>query len=259
MANKKKTTNIKNQRKKLTKKQVQEKEINAYLIVLGIIALAVVAIVIFGLTYSYFTANIKDLNPDKKDVIIKTANLEIKYIDGNGWITDELGNKTNDSTTDFKIEPGDTITKLFSVKSTEDTNDIVPFKIVLQKLTNTLDMNIEYNKETKEVTCPSSTDAISKEVTYELYRGTAEEDISTKILYGTIPCVEGNGLMELITDYVEPTKTNYYKLVVKYENLTIDQSDTMDYGKFEALVNIIDIGENYTDENRPTIPTTKTN
>lgn len=230
--------------KKTEKQQevkLREQETNTFLIVLGIIVLAIVAVLIFSLTYAYFSATVKETNPNNTDVQIMTADLLVTYMDGDSNI--EL---------DSKIEPDDTFYKEFSVRN--DGNDLANYTIVLEKLENTFEKDAIY--ENDKVTCPI--EPSNDELTFTLSRLDKKqgEEIA-KISTGTLPCVtpamaEDNPFIIYTSDSVEVGTTNYYRLTIKYNNLSVDQSNNMDYGKLSSKINIIATDEQYTNEFKPT-------
>lgn len=210
------------------KKEIQTKnEQNPFLIVLGIIILAVIAIVVFGLTYSYFSANVKEIKPNDPDAVIKTADLLVRYQDGDSNI--ELGTK---------IEPGDILTKDFSVKN--EGNDTGIYTIVIDSLKHNLG-----HKETLD-----EQEVLLSDVTYKLLKIDTlnGEETQTIISTGTLPFELDNKTPFIIytKDEVFYEKTNNYRLEVTYVNhLQIDQSDSMGE-KLELRINII----NYEGEQR---------
>lgn len=209
--------------KKQEKETIAEKEQknNITLTIIGIIVLVVVAIIIFRLTYAYFTATIKKTNPDITNVDIKSADLLVRYQDGNSNI--KLGDK---------IKPGDVLTKEFSVLN--EGNDTGFYTIILENLTNTFD-----------VECKSEEYADKGEISYTLFKtdATYSDESSMKIGLGnvTLPCTESPITFVLAEHIsVDINTTNYYKLEITYKNLAIDQSDNMDDAYLTAKINIVE-------------------
>ena len=214
------TTNLTQKKKPTMNINQRDKETNAVLTVVGIIALVVVAILIFRLTYAYFTATIKDTNPDKVDAIIQSADLLVRYQDG-------------ESNVDFgdKIEPGDIITKEFSVIN--DGNDTGEYTIVLQ--------NIKHNlgHQTFE-----EDEVLISDLKYTLAK-IDSTDGETILSTGTLPFEKEEDII-YTKDSVDYQQTNKYILRIEYINYpNIDQSDSMGEN-LELKVNII----NYEGEQR---------
>jgi len=219
------------EKKSLTKKQEieQEKGTNFVLTVLGIIILCVIAILIFTLTYAYFTAIIKEIHGDRPDAQVVSADLLVRYQDGESNI--ELGEK---------IEPSDVLTKEFSVKN--EGNDTGIYTIILENIVHNLG-HIETEEE-KEV--------LYSDITYKLFKidNTNDVEIETVIASGTLPFESGakeDAFIIYTKDEVLVKSTNYYRLELTYINLDLDQSDSMGE-KLELKVNIAEYdGEIRTD------------
>lgn len=204
------------------KQELKEKETNAYLTVLGIVVLAIVAILIFGLTYAYFTATLKDMNPNNPDANIVSADLLVRYQDGESNI--ELGDK---------IEPGDILTKEFSVIN--EGNDTGMYTIALE--------NIKHNLGHKETI--DEKEVLYSDITYKLIKIATINDLETETVIGTgtLPFESGENTdaFKIYTkDEVTVDTTNKYRLELTYVNhLSIDQSDSMGES-LELKVNIIE-------------------
>ena len=180
-----------------------DRETNAVLTVIGIIVLVVVAILIFRLTYAYFTATIKDTNPNNLDTVIKSADLLVRYQDGN-------------SNVDFgdKIVPGDKIIKEFSVVN--EGNDTGQYAIVLENIKHNLGHKIIENEE----------EVLLSDLKYTLIKLDSNGS-ETTLGTGTLP-FEIDEYIIYNQDGVEYQKTNKYILRIEYVNYpTIDQSDSM--------------------------------
>ena len=216
--NKQKISNV---RKKVVVQE--EKQSNTALTLAGIILLIIIAIVIFGLTYAYFTANIKDEKISGDDVEVHTANLLVRYIDG-----------ASNMELDAKIEPGDKIIKEFSIKN--EGNDTGYYTIILDKYQNHFDR-----------IC--NAESIDSDLDFSLIRLDKDGNEVSKIM-GTLPCANEystfilakNESVELKKDENENiiSDTNYYRLEINYENL-VDEDQSDDMGSlFEARINIIE-------------------
>lgn len=215
-----KTTKITPSEKPTIKIEQKDREVNTVLTVIGIIVLVIVAILIFRLTYAYFTVMIDDKNPNNTDVVVKTADLLIHYEDGSSNI--ELGSK---------IEPGDIITKEFSVVN--DGNDMGEYAIALQNIEHNLGHQISEEDET-----------LISDIKYTLSKVDSTGG-KTTMGTGTLPFSASEYII-YTKDEVEYEQTNKYILEVEYINYTnIDQSDSMGE-KLELKVNII----NYEGEQR---------
>jgi len=218
------------EKKSLTKKQEieQEKGTNFVLTVLGIIILCVIAILIFTLTYAYFTATIKEIHGDRPDAQVVSADLLVRYQDGESNI--ELGEK---------IEPGDVLTKEFSIKN--EGNDTGMYTIILE--------NIDHNLGHKEK--EEDKEVFYSDISYKLLKLDNTSELETVIATGTLPFKSGekeNAFIIYTKDEVLVNKTNTYRLELTYINhFTIDQSDSMGE-KLELKVNITEYdGEIRTD------------
>lgn len=213
ISSKQKVNNISNSKKK-------EEGTNVLLTVLGIVVLAVVAILIFRLIYAYFTVNVSTTDPDKENAVVKTADLIVRYEDGSSNMS--IGDK---------IEPGDVITKEFSVVN--DGNDTGIYTIVLE--------NIEHNLGHEE------NESNVSDVKYTLSR-IDELNNKTMLSTGNLPF---NKTQDIIytKDEVLVNKTNKYLLEVEYINhINIDQTDSMGEN-LKLKVNIINFeGEERTTE-----------
>ena len=208
--------------------KTREQETNTFLIVIGIIVLTIVAVLIFSLTYAYFSATVKEMNPGTIDAQIVTADLLVRYQDGDSNV--ELGSK---------IEPGDILTKKFSVKN--EGNDTGIYTVVLE--------NIEHNlghKETEE-----EKEVLKSDITYKLLKLDIinNETTETVVATGTLPFKSGNDSSAFIIytkDEVLKNTTNTYRLELTYVNHpNIDQSDSMGES-LKLKVNIV----NYEGERR---------
>lgn len=126
-------------------KIIAKEKNNKVLTVLGLIALATLAVIVFRMSYAFFTATVKDTTPDKEDVEVSTAKLEVEYVDGNSNF--ELGGK---------IEPGSVLTKEFSVKN--NGTDTGYYKIILENIVNTFTISgsLNYTLSRKDGTVLSS-------------------------------------------------------------------------------------------------------
>ena len=214
------TTNLSQKNKPTININQSDRETNAVLTVIGIIVLVIVAILIFRLTYAYFTATIKDTNPDNIDAVINSADLLVRYEDG-------------ESNVDFgdKIEPGDIITKEFSVIN--DGNDTGEYTIVLQNIKHNLGHKMSEDDET-----------ITSDLKYTLSRVDSTSG-ETTLSTGTLPFEKEEDIIYTV-DSVDYQKTNKYILRIEYINHpTIDQSDSMGEN-LELKVNIV----NYEGEQR---------
>lgn len=229
MATAKKNNNSKLKYVELTKleskEKVQEKigtKGNNHLTVLGIIILALIAILIFALTYAYFAATIKDMNPNKTDTKIVSANLEVEYLDGKSNIN--IGEV---------IEPNNDyiIQKDFSVKN--NGNDTGMYTVVLE--------NIDHNLGHKELV--NEEEKFISDISYKLLKLDVknEKEIETLVATGYLPFKSGENKDAFVVytkDEVEVSKTNNYRLELTYLYYSnIDQSDSMG-GKLSLKVNI---------------------
>lgn len=202
-----------------TSKDVQkEKQTNIILTVLGIIVLVIIAIILFRLTYAFFTASLEDKNPNSVDAQILTADLQVRYQDGDASI--ELSSL---------IEPSDIVTKEFSVIN--EGNDTGLYKIVLQNYEN------HFNRARGE------DESLESDFNYKLFLIDSLGNESV-IATGTLPYSEMPIELEIDSyEEVLVSTTNKYRLEIEYINFThIDQSDDM--GKnLKALINILNVDD----------------
>ena len=91
-------------------------------ITLSITGIILVTLILVGLTYGYYLTTIKG-NTNTKSITTSLANLELKYDDGNGIITSS------------NLEPGDSVTKTFSVENTGNKK-VVNYTVYLENVIN---------------------------------------------------------------------------------------------------------------------------
>lgn len=204
------------------KKKKKKNDNNNFLIliIVSILFLIVATIWIINITYSYFAADIEDVNANKNIAEIQTANLLVKYQDGTSSV------KINE-----KIEPSSKITKEFSVKN--EGNDAGMYIIALE--------NIKHNLGHKEV--HNEEEMLFSDISYSLVKidNINNSTTETVIATGSLPFKSGEkdeSFVIYTKDEVLVNKTNNYRLELTYINYQhIDQSDSMGE-KLELKVNI---------------------
>lgn len=169
-------------------------------ITLSITGIILVTLILVGLTYGYYLTTIKG-NTNTKSITTSLANLELKYDDGNGTITSS------------NLEPGDSVTKTFSVENTGNKK-VVDYTIYLENVINKFvdknDLKITLKCTSNNGTCNGNT------LTYPSSDGIiAVNDIEEKEIQ----------TFELKVDFIETNDL---------------QNDNMNK-KFEGNVKILDI------------------
>lgn len=169
-------------------------------ITLSITGIILVTLILVGLTYGYYLTTIKG-NTNTKSITTSLANLELKYDDGNGIITSS------------NLEPGDSVTKTFSVENTGNKK-VVNYTVYLENVINEFidknDLKITLKCTSNNGTCNGNT------LTYPSSDGIiAVNDIEEKEIQ----------TFELKVDFIETNDL---------------QNDNMNK-KFEGNVKILDI------------------
>ena len=169
-------------------------------ITLSITGIILVTLILVGLTYGYYLTTIKG-NTNTKSITTSLANLELKYDDGNGTITSS------------NLEPGDSVTKTFSVENTGNKK-VVNYTVYLENVINEFidknDLKITLKCTSNNGTCNGNT------LTYPSSDGIiAVNDIEEKEIQ----------TFELKVDFIETNDL---------------QNDNMNK-KFEGNVKILDI------------------
>lgn len=163
-------------------------------ILIGITTLLLVMLILVGLTYAYYRTRVIG-NTNQKSISVTSEKLELTYTNGNQIIGEE------------EIEPGDTLTKTFSVKNTGDDN--VNYSVFLENVLNEF-----VNKEDLviAVTCEST------------------------LSDGTIGSCDGindyqypNSNEKIITNSINSGEIHNYTLTLTYNYSVYNQSD--DIGK----------------------------
>ena len=182
-------------------------------IVLSVTGIFLVALILIGLTYAYFLTQITG-NTNPTSISVETANLALKYDDGNGILT-----------SDTKLVPDTVVSeKTFSVENTGDTT-IDSYGVTLEdlKITNATDNTIttlEYPDDFRlTITCTSS------DTTKECDGYNAEMPSTNDVLF---------------VNSIDEDEIHYYTLKLEYVESGIDQSKDMNK-KIEAKVDIINI------------------
>ena len=102
-------------------------------ILLTVIGVATLLVAVVGATFAYFTANVKDVNPDKTDVNVSAATV--------GTITFTHG----DTITLQNAYPGDLDSKTFTIAADATSTIPVEYNIYLTVTNNTfITNNLEY-------------------------------------------------------------------------------------------------------------------
>lgn len=204
-------------------------------IIVSITSLFLVLFIITGLTFAYFMTNIFD-NTNEKSISVTTANLALKYDDGNGLLTSSQ-----------KIRPNMTLsTKTFTVTNTGNSK-IENYGVILEDLKITYDMT--FKKEDNSVVESGTLTYFEYPETFELIL-TCKEYITSE--YNTLSnptplgdCSGYNGSLPttndiLLTNEIEDNITHEYELTLTYLEGGFDQSADMNK-TFEAKVDIINM------------------
>ncbi len=115
-------------------------------ILLTVIGVATLLVAVVGATFAYFTANVKDVNPDKTDVNVSAATV--------GTITFTHG----DTITLQNAYPGDLDSKTFTIAADATSTIPVEYNIYLTVTNNTfITNNLEYKLSATSVTGTNGT------------------------------------------------------------------------------------------------------
>ena len=172
---------------------------NKQRVIVSVIGIFLVLITLLGITYAYFVTRIQG-NTNESSVIISTANLLLKYTDGNGLLEPKE-----------KIIPGTTIeSKTFSVEnlgSTTIDNYGVYIENVINEFERTTDLKMTLRCEIY--------DTINKTYINENCNGLTDTTYPTSNVL-------------LITNSIPTNIRHDYTLTINYANETeIDQSNDM--------------------------------
>ncbi len=134
-------------------------------IIVSITGIFLVLMILVGLTYAYFLTKITG-NTNTKSISVTTANLQVKYVEGNDVIEPTE-----------KILPGFTATKTFSVtnEGNKATNYSVIFDSVSNSFTRTQDWTYELKKNDEVVKTGTIT---NEKVQPILYSETIEVNVT---------------------------------------------------------------------------------
>ena len=134
-------------------------------IMVSITGIFLVLMILVGLTYAYYLTKITG-NTNSKSISVTTANLQVKYVEGNDVIEPTE-----------KILPGFTATKTFSVtnEGNKATNYSVIFDSVSNSFTRTQDWTYELKKNDEVVKTGTIT---NEKVQPILYSETIEVNVT---------------------------------------------------------------------------------
>ena len=177
-------------------------------IVVSIVGITIVLLALLGITYAYYLTRIEG-NTNTNSVSITTANLKLKYDDGNGMIEAA------------KLMPGQVIQqKTFTVKN-DGNSKIDNYIVYLENITNTFvnTADIVYKLE-----CTSSVGTCNgvNETSFPTYNNS------------------------IVSNSIDIGVTHSYKLTLRYKETGVDQSIDMNKtisGKIQiySLEDIVDI------------------
>ena len=173
-------------------------------IIVSIVGILVVFLALLGLTYAYYLTRIEG-NTNTNSFSITTADLKLKYADGNGLI-EATG-----------VMPGDEVTKTFSVENTGE-NKVTGYVIVIENIINELTRK--------------------EDLTYSIYCKLDNGTSCGESLNNRYP--NTSSIAIIYSNDIDIDVKHNYELVVNYIYLdTINQSDDM--GKtFGGKINIYD-------------------
>lgn len=193
-------------------------------IIVSVTGIFLVLLILLGLTYAYFITKVQG-NDETKSISLRTANLFLKYYDGNGIL--EPAEKIIPGT-DIKFldSEGNVVeSKTFSVKN-EGNATIDNYGVILEDLIvfdniNQISSEMVYPDDLRmSIKCESSVDGKS----------------CNGITNSTFPT--SNDI--LLTNTIDRNEEQIYTLTMRYEESGSDQS--ADMGKtISAKINIIDM------------------
>ena len=173
-------------------------------IIVSIVGITIVLLALLGITYAYYLTRIEG-NTNTNSISITTADLKLKYADGNGEIVRTA------------IMPGDEITKTFSVENTGD-DKVTGYVIVIENVINELTRK--------------------EDLTYSIYCKLDNGTSCGESLNNRYP--KTSSISIIYSNDIDKNVKHNYELVVNYIYLdTINQSDDM--GKrVSGKINIYD-------------------
>ena len=168
-------------------------------IIVSIVGITIVLLALLGITYAYYLTRIEG-NTNTNSISITTANLKLKYEDGNGIISAN------------NIVPGNVVgTKTFSVTNSGNT------------IIDDYSVSLEYAHIVKD----------GKVIVPSIFNSPGDFKI-------TLTCIDNNGedcngnelnfnnqSVVLVTSSISPGVTHNYSLSIKYNDTGIDQSNDM--------------------------------
>ena len=191
-------------------------------IIISITGIILVSLILIGLTYAYFLTKITG-NTNSKSISVTTANLVLKY-----------GEETQDIITKEALMPGETAAvKVFS--ATNEGNSDVTYGAALENIVNGLSRQEDL---VYTLTCTSylkSGFSLSSDGTIT---GTVDGTCNGVSTEKQFPST--STLSVMVTNTIDTTHTQAYKLTITYKEMNVDQSTDMNK-TFSAKVNIVDI------------------
>ena len=192
-------------------------------IIVSVTGIFLVLLIIVGLTYAYFLTQIRG-NTNEKSISVETANLALKYDDGNGVLT-----------ASSKLVPNTTVSKkTFSVENTGDTT-VDSYGVTLE------DLEISYVNDFTDNNGNLVTAGTSTYLEYPSdfkIRITCESSDSNKYCNGYDGSMPSTNDV-LLKNSIDEDEIHTYTLTLTYIDSGIDQSKDMNK-TIEAKIDIID-------------------
>ena len=190
-------------------------------IIVSITGIILVSLILIGLTYAYFLTKITG-NTNEKSISVSTANLVLEY-----------GENTNVVQGINNAEPGYSVEKIFT--ATNKGNSTVTYGAALESIVNELTRQEDL---VYTLTCTSYLKEGFSLANDGTITGTVDGTCNGVSTEKQFPST--STLSVMVTNTIDTTHTQAYKLTITYKEMNVDQSDDMNK-TFSAKVNIVDI------------------
>ena len=189
-------------------------------IIVSITGIFLVLMILVGLTYAYFLTKITG-NTNEKSISVTTANLVLEY-----------GENTNVVQGISNAEPGYSVEKIFT--ATNKGNSTVTYGAALESIVNELSrqQDLVYT-----LTCTSYLKNGFSLASDGNISGTVDGTCNGVTMEKQFPST--STLSVMITNTIDTTHTQAYKLTITYKEMGVDQSEDMNK-TFSAKVNIVE-------------------
>ena len=190
-------------------------------IIVSITGIFLVLMILVGLTYAYFLTKITG-NTNTKSISVTTANLVLEY-----------GENTNVVQGISNAEPGYSVEKIFT--ATNKGNSTVTYGAALESIINELSrqQDLVYT-----LTCTSYLKNGFSLASDGNISGTVDGTCNGVTMEKQFPST--STLSVMITNTIDTTHTQAYKLTITYKEMGVDQSEDMNK-TFSAKVNVVDL------------------